>query len=189
MKKILGIFAASAAALGSAMIAAPVEAQTAILPVQIQVTPAIYLRTFTDLQFIVSQQDLTSGSSVDVASGSYIERNGTRLPITPPNANGTGTVTKKVPVLYQIWNGTPNAQVTVSSTKTELKTETTDDFGQSSTTEVTMAVTDNGFQNASDGAPYREGSADFTFTFPENIQLENDATFTGGEIEILVVTP
>ncbi|NJL79364.1 MAG: hypothetical protein HC917_11865 [Richelia sp. SM2_1_7] len=99
MKKILGIFAASAAALGSAMIAAPAHAQSAILPVEVEVTPAIFLRTYSDLKFIVSQQDLQGGTSVDQTTGTYDEKAGiTPLSTETPTGSENLTVTKTVPV-------------------------------------------------------------------------------------------
>ena len=186
-KKILGILAASATALGSAMIATPVRAQSAILPVELEVTPAIFLRTYSSLKFIVSEQDLVGGNSVDQTDGAYDET-GTITPLstTAPGTNGSGVVTKTVPILYQIWGGSGSPSITVTPSKPTLSTQAgTGGIGTS--TEVTMAVTDNGLQDAPSGN-YKQASADFTFTFPST-NITSGTTFTGGEITIRIATP
>ncbi len=195
MKKILGIFVASAAALGSAMIAAPAHAQSAILPVTVEITPAIYLRTYQDLKFIVSAQDLVGGRSVEQI-GSYDEKAGTTtLPTTTPIETPTQTVTKRVPVLFQIWGGSTNPDIDVNVTKSELRTQggsTGGITGGSATTPVTMAVTEGTLtsmtNSASPAVSYKQAGADFTFTFP-NSNIPQNTVFTGGEVTIQVVTP
>jgi len=189
MKKILGIFAASAAALGSAMIAAPVHAQSAILPVQVEITPAIYLRTYTDLKFIVSAQDLAGGTSVEQI-GSYDEKAGqTTLTTDTPIETPTTVVTKKVPVLYQVWGGSASPSINVTATKDTLKTQGAGGVSGGGS-EVTMGVTQGTLTNMTNsaGGNYKEASADFTFNFP-NSTIAQGTTFTGGEVTIQVVTP
>jgi|GEM_PF-4479270 len=189
MKKILGIFAASAAALGSAMIAAPVHAQSALLPVEVEVTPAMFLRTYSDLKFIVSQQDLQGGRSVDQDAGSYDEKAGiTPLSTETPTGTENLTVTKRVPVLYQIWGGS-NADVEVTASKEILKSSTGTGIGGTST-QVTMNVSGGTLQTMTNGTSqnYKQASADFTFNFP-NANIAQGTKFTGGEITIRVVNP
>ncbi len=193
MKKILGIFVASAAALGSAMISAPAHAQSAILPVQVEITPAIYLRTYTDLKFIVSAQDLQGGKSVE-RIGSYDEKLGTTtLTTDTPVETPTTTVNKTVPVLYQIWGGSANPDIRVTATKENLRTQggTTGGIaGGSGTTPVTMAVTGGTLTSMTNatGVTYKQAPAEFTFNFP-NSNIAQNTVFTGGEVTIQVVTP
>ncbi|NJM17394.1 MAG: hypothetical protein HC907_01035 [Richelia sp. SM1_7_0] len=190
MKKILGIFTASVAALGSAMIAAPAHAQSAILPVEVEVTPAIFLRTYSDLKFIVSQQDLQGGTSVDQTTGTYDEKAGiTPLSTETPTGSENLTVTKTVPVLYQIWGGSTNPDVEVTASKDTLKTTTGSGIGGTST-QVTMDVSGGTLETATNGTNqnYKQASADFTFNFP-NANIAQGTKFTGGEITIRIVNP
>ncbi|MEO0842146.1 MAG: hypothetical protein AAF063_24995, partial [Cyanobacteria bacterium J06643_5] len=141
-KKVLGLLAGTAAVVGSVISAAPVRAQSAILPVELEVTPAIFLRTYSGLKFIVSEQDLQGGNSVDQIAGVYDESpTGTITPLStdPPSQNPTQTVTKTVPVLYQIWGGTGSPTVEVRPTKPTLTTQGgTGGIGTS--TEVSMDI-------------------------------------------------
>ncbi|MBF2015629.1 MAG: hypothetical protein IGS23_10600 [Rivularia sp. T60_A2020_040] len=191
MKKILGIFAASAAALGSAMIAAPVHAQSAILPVEVQITPAIFLRTYSDLKFIVSQQDLQGGRSVDQDAGSYDERAGiTPLSTETPTGSENLTVTKTVPVLYQIWGGSTNPDVEVTASKDTLTGPGSTGIGGGSSTPVRMTVIEGDIESATNGTGtnYKQASAGFEFTFPTS-NIAQGTTFTGGEVTIRIVNP
>ena len=187
--KFLGIIAASAAALGSTMIASPVHAQSAILPVEVEVTPAIFLRTYSDLKFIVSQQDLIGGTSIDQTTGSYDEKQAIiPLPTEAPAGSENLSVTKTVPVLYQVWGGSGNPTVDVSASKTELKTAGGGAIGASTT--VTMGVTGGTLQDTTNqsNVPYKQASADFTFNFP-NSSIAEGTTFTGGEVTIRITAP
>lgn len=190
MKKILGIFAASAAALGSAMIAAPVHAQSALLPVEVEVTPAIFLRTYSDLKFIVSQQDLQGGRSVDQDAGSYDEKAGiTPLSTETPTGSENLTITKRVPVLYQIWGGSANPDVEVTASKNTLKSGTGTGVSGGSA-QVTMDVSGGTLETMTNGTTqnYKQASADFTFNFP-NSNIAQGTKFTGGEVTIRIVNP
>ncbi|AFY53957.1 hypothetical protein Riv7116_1393 [Rivularia sp. PCC 7116] len=192
MKKILGIFAASAAALGSAMISAtPVRAQSAILPVEIEVTPSVFLRTYSQLNFVVSQQDLQGGRSIDQDAGIYDENLGSSaLSTDAPNETGTGTVTKTIPRLYQIW-GNSAADVEITATQ-ETLTDTNGVSGGGLTgggtgDTVTMIVS-NITEQQVEGKAYRDGEGTFDFTF-SNLNATQDTRYTGGEITIRVVNP
>ncbi len=191
MKKILGIFVASAADLGIAMISAtPFRAQSAILPVEVEVTPAIFLRTYSDLKFIVSQQDLIGGTSVDQSIGSYDEKAGiTALETTSPTGTEQLNITKRVPILYQLWGASDSPAVEITASKNTLKSSTgTGGLGGSS--EVTMDVTGGTIENATNGTNenYKQASADFIFQFP-NSNIAQDTVFTGGEITIRITNP
>lgn len=187
-KKVLGILVASATALGSAMIATPVRAQSAVLPVELEVTPAIFLRTYSGLKFIVSEQDLQGGRSVDQDAGLYDETGTiTALSTEAPAQNANTTVTKDVPILYQIWGGSSSPSVEVTATKATLSTQAgTGGIGTS--TEVTMAVSPGSLQDAPSGANYKQASAQFQFTFP-NSTIGSGTSFTGGEVTIRIATP
>ena len=192
MKKILGIFAASAAALGSAMIAAaPVNAQSAVLPVEVEVTPAIFLRTYQNLKFVVSQQDLQRGTSVQ-QSGSYNEKSGIDpLSTAFPSGQATDTVKKVIPRLYQVWGANTGTNVEVSASKATLTSGTGGGgFGGGAPETVTMTVTPGALVDARNpaGASYKEAPAtlDFKFTNPN---AASGTTYTGGEITIRVTNP
>lgn len=191
MKKILGIFAASAAALGTAMIAAPVHAQSAFLPVEIKVTPAIYLRTYSDLKFEVSATDLTTGRAVDQDGGSYQEGgNITALTTETPTGSENLTVTKNVPILYQLWGSSDSADVDLVASKPNLTAGASGGGIGGSSSTVEMTVTEGDLENKTnaDTIPYKTGSASFGFTFPSS-SIGADTTFSGGEVEIRIVTP
>lgn len=115
--KVLALLAASAAALGSVILAAPAHAVTADLPVEVKVEPYIYLRTYKSLKFVVTQKDLGGISSDQTPA--YDESSPITLDKTPPaqgTASGT-TVPKTVSPLYLIWGaqgGTANVAITAS---------------------------------------------------------------------------
>ncbi|MEL6457292.1 MAG: hypothetical protein AAFQ91_03420 [Cyanobacteria bacterium J06621_15] len=185
-KKVLGLLAGTAAVVGSVISAAPVRAQSAILPVELEVTPAIFLRTYSGLKFIVSEQDLQGGNSVDQIAGVYDET-GTITPLStdPPSQNANTQVVKTVPMLYQIWGGSQSPQIEVTPTQTQLTTQTGGGIGTSTT--VTMGVSGGTLEQSTDGN-YKKASADFTFDFPSST-IGSGTTFTGGEVTIRIVTP
>ncbi|MEO1427980.1 MAG: hypothetical protein AAFS12_13780 [Cyanobacteria bacterium J06632_19] len=193
MKKILGIFAASAAALGSAMISAtPVRAQSATLPVEVTVTRAIFLRTYQDLKFVVSQQDLQQGASVE-QTGTYDESASiTALSTDLPTGGEKNDVEKTIPQLYQIWGANDSTTVQVEASKPTLTASTAGGVGTSTET-VTMSILDGGngtFTDAqnSAGNPYKEGSVKLNFNF-SNPSAASGTTYTGGELTIRITNP
>lgn len=201
MKKILGIFAASAAALGSAMIAStPVNAQSAVLPVEVEVTPRIFLRTYESLKFVVNQQDLTTVSSVE-QSGSYDEKAGVNpLSTDLPGGTATNIVTKQIPTLFQVWGTVTDSNIEIEATENTLTNGTVSSgggFGNSSNSSSTQTITmsvDKGnlrtAQNANNNE-FQEGSATLTFDFANANPSANAGsnTYTGGEITIRVTNP
>ncbi len=203
MNKILGIFAASAAALGSAMIAsAPVNAQSAVLPVEVEVTPRIFLRTYSDLRFVVNRQDLVGGSSVEQTE-SYNEKTGVNpLSEVVPGGTPTNTIIKEIPTLFQVWGNVADSDIVIEATEKTLTNGTTtvggggfDDEPTSTSSQVITMDVQKGNLRATENAngnDFQEGSATLTFDFTAaNTDSNNSAsnTYTGGEITIRVTSP
>ncbi len=199
-KKVLGLLAASAAVVGSAIFAAPARAQTAVLPVEIEVTPQVFLRTYEGLKFVVSQQDLQGTGSVEQQQGNiYDEKAGTGTLSTdaPDGQSGNGTVQKIVPRLYQLWGNTgANVEIVASQNTLQDSNGATGGGGSfgggtPSTDTVTITQVTKGTEEQKQNAnnvQYREGSAAFDFTF-SNPSAGSATTYTGGEITIRVVNP
>jgi hypothetical protein len=193
-KKILSIIAASAAVMGSA-IAAPAHAQTANLPVQITVKPGIFLRTYSDLKFVVSTQDLQGGASVDQMAGSYDETTGTlpSLPTTPPPNTPTDTIIKTVNPLYQLYGGTSTTSIKIAASQPTLTGAASAGLGGTSDT-ITMSVDPSSDVSAgsatapSAGNPYL-GSAKLSFKFGSPNSATAGRTYTGGQLTISVINP
>lgn len=191
-KKILGIIAVSVAALGSAIVAAPVHAQSANLPVELTIKPAVYLRTYKDLKLVVSRQDLLGGTSVDQTAGSYDESSGTPTPLSTSPVSGSPTtlVSKNIPILYQVWGGSSNTTVNITATQPTLTNTGSSGLGSADT--VTMAVdsSSTGVKAVpQSGSPYYTGSADLKFTFNGGNVPSAGTTYKGGALTISVVNP
>jgi hypothetical protein len=192
-KKILGIIVASAAAVGSAIIASPAHAQTANLPVQITVKPGVFLRTYSDLKFVVSTQDLQGGVSVDQTAGSYDETTGTlpSLPTTPIPNTPTDTILKTVNPLYQLYGGTSTTSVKIAASQATLTGTAPGGLGGASDT-ITMSVDPSSASVTapapSAGNPYL-GSAKLSFKFSSPASASAGKTYTGGQLTISVVNP
>ncbi|NEU76613.1 hypothetical protein PI95_029915 [Hassallia byssoidea VB512170] len=186
--KVLVILAASAAALGSAIIAAPANAQTANLPVEIQIKPGVFLRTYESLKFVVSTQDLLGGKSVDQV-GKYDETTGTitPLPKTAPPTEATTEVIRTVTPLYQVWGGT-GSKVKITPTKDTLVSSTNGGLGSADTV-VMSVVAGNDITTTPTpaGTPY-EGTAQLKFKF-SNGNTSSGTNYTGGQLSISVVSP
>ncbi|MGI8500626.1 MAG: hypothetical protein ACR2LR_05740 [Hassallia sp.] len=186
--KVLVILAASAAALSSAIFATPANAQTANLPVEIQVKPGVFLRTYESLKFVVSTQDLLGGSSVEQV-GKYDETTGTitPLPRTVPGGTPTDTVIKTVSPLYQVWGGTGSI-VKIAPTKDTLTSSGGGGLGSADT--VTMSVLEGNDVTTTAtpaGTPF-EGTAKLQFKF-SNRNTTAGTSYTGGQLSISVVSP
>lgn len=189
-KKILGIIAVSVAALGSAIVAAPAHAQSAALPVQITVRPAIFLRTYNELKFVVSQQDLQGGGSVEKV-GTYDEAAGSSsLITTPPSNTASGPVRKTVSELYQVWGGRSSTAVSVTATKPILTASSSGTVAGGNQDTVTMSVTSQPPTSfvASGGKAYVPGPVELSFAF-SNPMTAAGTPFTGGELTISVTNP
>lgn len=192
-KKILGIIAASAAAVGSTIIAAPAHAQTANLPVQITVKPGVFLRTYSDLKFVVSTQDLQGGTTVDQAAGSYDETTGSlpSLPTTPIPNTPTDTILKTVNPLYQLYGGTTTTTVKINASQPTLMSSGSGGLGGGTDT-IAMSVDPSSASVTAaapaSGQPYL-GSAKLSFKFSSPTSASAGKTYTGGQLTISVVNP
>lgn len=186
--KVLAILAASAAVLGSAIFASPAHAQTANLPVEIEVKPGVFLRTYESLKFSVSTQDLLGGSSVEQI-GKYDETTGiiTPLPKTAPTGTATTEVIKTISPLYQVWGGTGSI-VKIAPTKDTLVSLGGGGLGSADT--VTMTVEEGNDVTTTltpAGTPF-EGTAKLKFKF-SNGNTSAGTSYTGGQLSISVVSP
>mgnify|MGYP001795150240 FL=1 len=104
-KKVLGLLAASAAVIGSAIFATPARADQQNVEVNLTVDEVLFLRTFSSIDLKVSQGDLSGGDDKDFDGRST---DGTlQIDVeTPTGVNdidGGTTVTKNVRELYAVW--------------------------------------------------------------------------------------
>ena len=104
-KKVLGLLAASAAVIGSAIFATPARAVQQNVEVNLTVDEVLFLRTFSSIDLKVSQGDLSGGDDKDFDGRST---DGTlQIDVeTPTGVNdidGGTTVTKNVRELYAVW--------------------------------------------------------------------------------------
>ncbi|MBW4479026.1 MAG: hypothetical protein KME54_19745 [Tolypothrix brevis GSE-NOS-MK-07-07A] len=189
--KVLVIVAASAAALGSAIFAAPAHAQNATsLPVKIEVQPQIFLSTYSDLKFVVDQKDLV-GAAPD-QSVAYDESS----PIKPPNKVlpiGTtpfpGSITRAIDPLYYVWASTgTKVTVKISATASTL-TRLTPNVNPGDT--VTMSVeAGDSFSTTGTGLSDNQaiaGKATLKFLF--NNGTPTAGSYDGGQLAITVSNP
>ncbi|MBW4568831.1 MAG: hypothetical protein KME31_12630 [Tolypothrix carrinoi HA7290-LM1] len=186
--KVLVILAASAAALGSAIIAAPANAQTANLPVEIQVKPGVFLRTYESLKFVVSTQDLLGGKSVEQV-GKYDETTGTITPLlrTPPTGESTDEVIKTISPLYQVWGGT-GSTVKITPTKDTLVSSGGGGLGSADTVLMSVEQGNDVTTTATPAGTPFEGTAKLKFKF-SNRNTSAGTSYTGGQLSISVVSP
>ncbi len=104
-KKVLGLLAASAAVIGSAIFAAPARAVQQEVDVNLTVDEVLFLRTFQSVDLKVSQGELSAGDDKDYNPRST---DGTALidvetPTGVDDIAGGTTVTKDVRELYAVW--------------------------------------------------------------------------------------
>jgi hypothetical protein len=196
-KKIVAMLAATVAAVGSVIVTAPAHAQTATLPVTVTVQPRLVLRTYSALNFVVNQQDLLGGKSLDQDAGAYNEA-GTTAPLSTTTPGGTApkdTITKTIPNLYQVWGGGANTTVNIIASTPTLTTSTTaggGGFGGTTppaTDTVTMAVTSgNGVKATAPvtGTPF-VGGVGLSLKFNSGSTPGASTSYTGGQLTISIV--
>jgi hypothetical protein len=198
-KKIAAIIAGSVAALGSAIVAAPVNAQTATLPVEITVKPAVFLRTYRDLKLVVSQQDLQGTGSVEQLT-SYDETLAAgpqSLANTDPSiTGGTGTVVKPIAQLYQVWGARTGTTVTVAASQPNLSSASAGGgLGGTTANTATMSISDGANppltnnSTSPTGQQYFTGGATLSFQFNNPASIRENTVFTGGQLRITVANP
>lgn len=152
MKKILGIFVASAAALGSAIFAAPAQAQNSeTIDVQVTVDPVLYLQTFETVNLRISQEDLGAGeqsSKTGTQTGqTSIEEILSETP-QPGVGNGTTYTTESMDLYAVLGNSNTPVNVTVRVDDTEGKKLTNTQEGSSSIASAIMTIADGATFNS-----------------------------------------
>ena len=124
-KKILGLLAASAAVIGSAIFATPARAVQQEVDVNLTVDEVLFLRTFRSIDLKVSQGELsgdTSDKDFDEQNGGSTDGTALIDVETPTNVSTITpgqTVTKEVRELYAVWSNGDNVDdgdVTVTIT-------------------------------------------------------------------------
>lgn len=115
--KVLVILAASAAALGSTIFAAPANAVDQNVQVSVSVDPVIYLRTFKNIDLRITQGELggTDGDQVqDKTDGSTLINRTTPDALNSSAAGNNTSADKTVKELFAVWGNSPtNVKVTV----------------------------------------------------------------------------
>jgi hypothetical protein len=120
--KFLAIVAASTAALGSAILSAPAQAQITSAPatvgVSVSVPEVLYLRTVANIDVDIPVSALTSqtltadgtGSTGTQSIGTADGSNGvdTTSPFNTTNGNATATIS--VPNVFAVWSNSPRGQ-------------------------------------------------------------------------------
>ena len=188
-KKIAAIIAGSVAALGSAFVAAPAQAQVT-MPVTVEVQPQIYLSTYKDLNFVITQKDI-AGVLPD-QSVSYDEKTGVVPPkmVRPTSGSAPSAITRDIEPLYYVW-ATNGTQVNVI---VEAKEETLSRVGSTDPEDtVTMSVltpnptsiTGAGLANSA----ARPGSVKLGFEFQNGTAGLSAGKYEGGQLGITVSTP
>lgn len=212
MKNKFLAIAASAAALGAAMVSAPAQAQTTTgpAPVGVSVTlpEILYLRTVESINVNITPTDL--GAAPDAltdlsgsGTGPYVGfetsattadgTNGVSLlsPFTQGATANSVQVTKDVPQVYAIWSNTASAQ---GITVTLGTNDTTLDGSNGGTAEITDVRT---LLNGTEGAEVTGVPAPGLFTpiignAILDIELAGTQTageYTGGEITVEASIP
>jgi hypothetical protein len=190
-KKILGIIAASAAVIGSAIIAAPADAQTATLDVELEVQPSVYLVTYNRLKFLISNNELQGNPSVS-QTVTYDEKalGSSTLPAgsIPTTVGSLTPVVKKISPLYRV--AAPSGS-TVSLTAS-TPTLTRQGAGASTGDIVTMSV-DSGSQSKTiptGTTGFIDGDATLNFAFASVPSGgSGNPKYAGGKLTISVATP
>jgi hypothetical protein len=156
-KNFVGIFAVSVVALASSIIAAPAEAVTQDVDVQVTISPTLYLRTFKTIDLQITNSDLgaidkdfmgdtgTTGSAITNGTG-LIDR-------TPPNfgVKSITSINKTVSELFAVWsNSQQGVNVTVTpvvdgiSGKAELMGASSTNTGKKITLKSVTTTTASG---------------------------------------------
>ncbi|MCJ8278872.1 MAG: hypothetical protein MJK14_02710 [Rivularia sp. ALOHA_DT_140] len=190
-KKVLGILAASAAVVGSAISAAPVRAVTQGVNVKLTVDEVLYLRTFDTVDLRITPGELATAQESD-AQGTT---DGTSLlnlkDVTVTTTSGT-TVNKKVNELYAVYSNEDDARVQVRVTvdptkdKVYLNNDTNEAYALMSVVglnddgaRTNEAVEDDDFGTGE--APIKIGGVELKFDFKDD--KDRDAQPDAGRYE------
>ncbi|BAZ38345.1 hypothetical protein NIES4101_42820 [Calothrix sp. NIES-4101] len=187
-KKILGIIAAGAAALSSAIFTAPANAVQQDVNVEVTIQPGIYLRTFENVKLQITQGDLGATQEKDFNPGAPDTDGTTKLTLTPRPAIGSGTqttVTKKVDELFAVWSNsgkpvnvtvTPVANSAAGLPKATVLTNTADPGSEIVLTNVTV---NNGTGTPTASVPI-VGGVDLEF----DVSAASAGVHTGGKLTV-----
>ena len=176
-KKVLGLLAASAAVIGSAIFAAPARAVKQDVNVNLTVDEVLFLRTFETVELRVSQGELNgdTGSETEFAGTT----DGTdQIDLTPPPAQSPSnatSVTKSVQELYAVYANTgvnPTVTIKVNPDGEELVNEFPEgdrDFRKA----IMRVVDENGTISNRDFSQLRDqpsqvGGVDLEFNFEDD---------------------
>lgn len=142
--KVLVILAASAAALSSAIFAAPANAVTQEVNLSVDVQKAIYLKTFADVNLKISPENFSATLKQSEASGTT-DGNATLDPYIGPIPGGSGasagTVTKSVKELFAVSaNVSTDVDVTVTGPTVGVTSGTLSKSSASTTTGLADSI-------------------------------------------------
>lgn len=176
-KKVLGLLAASAAVVSSAIFAAPARAVKQDVNVNLTVDEVLFLRTFETVELRVSQGELNGNPDSETeASGTT---DGTdQIDLTAPllGAESTATsITKSVQELYAVYGNssiTPTVTVKVNPSGQDLTngfTEGDRDFRKAvmSVDNESGTISNRDFSDLRD-QPLVVGGVDLTFNFEDD---------------------
>jgi hypothetical protein len=189
-RKFFGILAASAAFLGSAILAAPAKATEQEVGVNITVQPTMYLRTFQTINLNITQGDL-GGADKDFNPGALVSDGTTLINRQAPDTIGGGTnraVPKTVNEIFALWGNTgttATVNVTVAAggeSLTPVGATGTPNPRNNVTMAVARAINNTGPLDAE--IPL-VGGAELTFT--ANGTRMNAGRYEGGKILVRAV--
>lgn len=115
-KKILGLIAASVTVFGTAISAAPASANVEqTVDVEVNVAPALFLRTFDRVEINVTangadSSDTTTGGPIEGLTAEQLTQAG------PGSLGEVQSITKEIPVLYAVWGNEGSVNVEVEAT-------------------------------------------------------------------------
>ncbi|MBW4512578.1 MAG: hypothetical protein KME64_39725 [Scytonematopsis contorta HA4267-MV1] len=187
-RKFIGILAASAAFLGSAIFAAPAKATEQEVGVNITVQPTMFLRTFQTINLNITQGDL-GGTDKDFNS-TPVSDGTTLIDKTAPETLGSGnlrSVTKKVPEIFAVWGNTgTNATVNVTVAPGGDILRPVGSTGTGTTTRnVTMTALATNNTGPLNAETPLVGGADLTFAFGGT--RVNAGRYEGGKLLVRAV--
>lgn len=187
--KVLVILAVSAAALGSAIFAAPANAVQQEVQVEVTIQPGLYLRTFQKVRLDITQGDLSGNTLVekDTMNGA-ITNGSTPISRTAPGSIGAAnaaTVQKTVKELFAVWGNTDkDVAVTVTPGVTTLTNA--DATNSSKVTINSVTLNNDGFKTGKvNSATPVVGGADFVF----GVSGASAGSYAGGTINVNAAVP
>ncbi|MDY6901002.1 MAG: hypothetical protein SWZ49_23410 [Cyanobacteriota bacterium] len=195
-KKVLGLLAASAAVLGSAIFATPARAVKQDVQVDLTVDEVLFLRTFERVELRVTQGELSGDTSQETEAVGTTD--GTALIDTTAPVLGTEStatsITKSVQELYAVYGNStlaPTVTIKVNPTGQDLTngfTEGDRDFRKAvmSVDSEQGTISGRDFSELRD-QPLQVGGVDLTFNFEDDRGTPAApiaGTYTGGILTV-----